>query len=149
VSLFRFVPPIEQVLTAGEPITDEIVSRLAERDRQLEDALSSAVAARQTFSRAGTPSTDESGRWYPEAGGTALRVLASLRDAGSSSTVVTVYVSGVSAGTVTLASSDHVEVAVLPVVVTGSVDGTGDYVTVATTTVGTGAASPTVQVDVI
>lgn len=144
---FRFVPSIDEALRDQLPV--DVLAMLADRDRQLEDYLSGVAGTKQTFSHAGTPTTDESGRWYPETGGKALRVLASANTAGSSSTVFTIYVSGVSVGTVTLASSDNVEVATFAVNIAGSSDGTGDYVTVAATTVGTGVENVTVQVTVL
>lgn len=93
------------------------------------------------FSHAGTPTTDPSPRWTPRRTATLTTVVVSLATAGSSNTVVTVYVNDGSQGTITLGSS--VEQA------TGTFDDVlvadTDYLTVAATTVGTGAADLTVQ----
>lgn len=93
------------------------------------------------FSHKGTPTTDESGRWYPRRTATLKSVFASLGTAGSSSTVVTVYVNGGSQGTVTLASGDNEASATFDDVLVADTD----YLTVAATTVGTGASDLTVQ----
>lgn len=146
---FRFTPSITEVAAHWPEVPAEVVGWLAERDRQLEDYLS-ALAAVEMFSHAGTPTAaDESGPWFPRVGGQRLRVTVGALTAGSTSTVITVYVSGVSAGTVTLAASDGVHVSTLVAEVRGSVDGTGDAITVAATTVGTGVEDVTVEVQVL
>lgn len=93
------------------------------------------------FSHAGTPTTTESGRWYPRRTATLTDVFVSLGTAGSSNTVVTVYVNGGSQGTITLGSGVHSAHGTFDDVL---VDDT-DYLTVAATTVGTGAEDLTIQ----
>lgn len=93
------------------------------------------------FSHAGTPSTEPSARWYPRRTARLVSVLASLATAGSSSTVVTVYVNGGGQGTVTLGSGVNKATAVFDDVLVAD----ADYLTVAATTVGTGAEDLTVQ----
>lgn len=93
------------------------------------------------FSHAGSPTTTESGRWYPRRTVTLTDVLVSLGTAGTSNTVVTVYVNGGSQGTITLGSGIHASMGLFDDVLVADTD----YLTVAATTVGTGAADLTVQ----
>lgn len=93
------------------------------------------------FSHAGTPTTAPSARWYPRRTARLVRVLVSLATAGTSNTVVTVYVNNGSQGTVTLASGVNRASAAFDNVLAAD----SDFLTVATTTVGTGAKDLTVQ----
>lgn len=93
------------------------------------------------FSHAGTPTTDPSGRWTPRRTATLTDVVVSLATAGSSNTVVTVYVNDGSQATVTLGSGVEQNSTTLEAVLEADTD----YLTVAATTVGTGAADLTVQ----
>lgn len=94
-----------------------------------------------TFSHKGTPSTDESGPWSPHRTATLRQVLVLLGTAGSTNTIVTVYVNGGSQGTVTLGNGVTKNTAVFDDVLVADTD----ILTVAATTVGTGAADLTVQ----
>lgn len=93
------------------------------------------------FSYAGAVAVSTSTPWAAAANCTANSVRALLGTAGSSSTVVTVYVNGSSIGTVTLTSGQtNVGAALTTTVVAQDTD----VVTVAVTTAGTGAADLTV-----
>ncbi len=94
-----------------------------------------------TFSHAGTPTTAVSPRWYPSRTANLYRVLVSLGTTGTTSTVVTVYVNGGSQGTITLTSGTAKNTGTFDDVLVADTD----YLTVAATTVGTGAAKLTVQ----
>lgn len=93
------------------------------------------------FSHAGTPVTTASARWYPRRTARLYRVVVSLATAGTSNTVVTVYVNGGSQGTVTLASGVNRVSAAFDNVLAAD----ADWLTVAATTVGAGAKDLTVQ----
>lgn len=112
-----------------------------ERRRPPADRPIPAEPLEALFSHASTPTTDESGRWYPRRTATLVDVLVSLATAGTSNTVVTVCVNGGSQGTITLGSGVHVNTAVFDDVLVADTD----YLTVAATTVGTGAEGLTVQ----
>lgn len=101
----------------------------------------SAEPIEAVFSHKGTPSTDESGRWYPRRTATLRNVFVSLGTAGSTNTVVTVYVNGGSQGTITLGNGVNKSYAAFDDVLVADTD----YLTVAATTVGTGAEDLTVQ----
>lgn len=93
------------------------------------------------FSHAGTPTSAASPRWYPRRTARLYTVVVSLATAGTSNTVVTVYVNGGSQGTVTLASGVNRASAAFNNVLVADTD----WLTVAVTTVGTGAKDITVQ----
>lgn len=93
------------------------------------------------FSHAGTPTTDESGPWFPRRTATLKTAIAGLGTAGSTATIVTVYVNGGSQGTITIASGQTKGIAAFDDVLVADTD----YLTVAATTVGAGAANLTVQ----
>lgn len=127
----------------------ERLTRLVRRVDDLERRLRARSAAKPPaaeplegiFSLAGALTTVASGRWYPRRTGTLTNVFASLDTAGSSSTVVTVYVDGASQGTITLGSGVNKSSVTFDDVLVADTD----YLTVAVTTVGTGAANLTVQ----
>lgn len=112
-----------------------------ERRRPPGDRPIPAEPLEAVFSHAGTPTTVASARWYPRRTATLTRVFVSLGTAGTSNTVVTVYVDGGSQGTITLGSGLHTASGVFDDVLVADTD----YLTVAATTVGTGAADLTVQ----
>lgn len=118
---------------------DVIRRRLRTSGGQTRDEIDDAPLE-ATFSHAGTPTTATSGRWYPRRTARLTDVVVSLGTAGSSSTVVTVYVNGGSQGTITLGSGVNKATGTFDDVLT-----TDDYLTVAATTVGTGAANLVVQ----
>lgn len=93
------------------------------------------------FSHAGTLPTTPSPRWYPRRTARLYTVVVSLAIAGTSNTVVTVYVNGGSQGTITLASGVNKNSAAFNNVLVADTD----YLTVTVTTVGTGAKDITVQ----
>jgi hypothetical protein len=125
------------------------LTRLVKRVEDLERRLQARTAGRPpaaepleaVFSHAGTPTTATSARWYPRRTATLSDAIVSLGTAGSSSTVVTVYVNGGSQGTITLGSGVHANSGTFDDVLVADTD----YLTVAATTVGTGAADLTVQ----
>lgn len=92
------------------------------------------------FSYAGTLAVATSTPWVPDEDVSLREVRALLGTAGTSNTVVTVYVNGVSAGTVTLGSGVTNNSASLSAALSADTD----VVTVETTTAGTGAADLTV-----
>lgn len=87
------------------------------------------------FSYAGTLAVATSTGWVPDDDVALREVRALLGTAGTSNTVVTVYVNGVSVGTVTLGSGVTNNSAALAEQLTADTD----VVTVGTTTVGTGS----------
>lgn len=93
------------------------------------------------FSHAGSPTTDESPRWYPRITASLYEVLVSLGTAGSSDTDVEVYVNGGLQGTITLGSGVNVAIGYF----SNALAANTDWLTVAVTTVGTGAENITVQ----
>lgn len=140
--MFRYVPTISEVLR-DEQVPAHIVAVLEERDRQLEDHL--GTGERQTFSHAGVLTSAESPPWEPETSGSRLRIKFLLGTAGSTSSVLTVYVDGVSVGTVTLAAAATKGVETFDVAIAAD----SNLVTVAVTTLGTGAADATVQAQLL
>lgn len=99
-----------------------------------------ALATNETapFSAAGAVSVTPSGevpKWKVQTGGLIEEITATLDTAGSSSTVVTAYLNGVSIGTVTLASSDTDETDLITPVRAVP----GDVIGARITTAGTGA----------
>ncbi len=117
------------------------VENLERGQRLANNPRSTAEPLEATFSHAGTPTTAASARWYPRRTATLTRVIASLATAGTTSTIVTVYVNGGSQGTITLASGVNKNTGTFDDVLVADTD----YLTVAATTVGTGAAKLTVQ----
>lgn len=122
-----------------------LVRRVEDLERRLRTRATDRPTALEpleaTFSHAGTPTTDESGRWYPRRTATLTAVVASLGTAGSSSTVVEVSVNGGVQATVTLGSGVNLGNDTAAAVLVADTD----YLTVAATSVGTGAADLTVQ----
>lgn len=112
-----------------------------ERKRPTGDRPTPTEPLEAVFSHAGTPTTQPSGRWYPRRTATLTDVLVSLDTAGTSNTVVTVYVNGGSQGTITLGSGVHSATGAFDDVLVADTD----WLTVAATTVGSGAADLTVQ----
>jgi hypothetical protein len=82
-----------------------------------------------------------SGRYYPNKSVRRVRVLASLGTAGSTATTFTIYKNGASIGTVTIASGANDGSAELATTLSPNVD----YLTVATTAAGSGAADAVVR----
>lgn len=124
---------------------DGIDGRVKDLERQIRrravERPADAPPLEAVFSHPGTPTTAASARWYPPRTATLTEVIVSLATAGTSSTVVTVYIDGGSQGTVTLASGVHAATAEFDDVLQADTD----YLTVAATTVGTGASDLTVQ----
>jgi len=135
--------------TLNGPNLPARLERLVRRVEDLERRLRTANTERPlplepleaTFSHAGTPTTAASARWYPRRTATLTQVLVSLATAGTTSTIVTVYVNGGSQGTITLASGVNKNTATFDDVLVADTD----HLTVAATTVGTGAKDLTVQ----
>lgn len=94
------------------------------------------------FSLPGSVTASLSGPWMPDEDMTLVSVRALLGTAGTSSTVVTVYVNGSSVGTVTLASGATSAQADIYVELVRNTD----VVTLGVTTAGAGAAMLTVIV---
>lgn len=84
-----------------------------------------------------TPAGDEP-QWNVYVGGQIVSVSAHLKTAGSSDTVITFYLNGVSIGTITLASSETDKVAYLG----DHRAKNGDKISSRITTAGTGAKGP-------
>lgn len=117
-----------------------VVERLAAR-RPQPDRPPPAEPLEAVFSHKGTPTADASGRWYPPRTATLVNVFVSLGTAGTSDTDVEVYVNGGVQGTITLGSGVNKSYGAFDDVLVADTD----YLTVAATTVGTGAADLTVQ----
>lgn len=124
---------------------DRLIRRVEDLERRLRarstDRPADAEPLEAPFFHGGPLSTTTSGRWYPRRTATLSQVWCSLDTAGSTSTVVTVYVNGGSQGTVTIPGSANTGSATFDDVLVAD----ADYLTVAATTVGTGAEDLTVQ----
>lgn len=125
------------------PVTERRVDNLERRSltRAATDARDDGEPLEAIFSHPGKPTTDESARWYPRRTATLTAVFVSLGTAGTSDTILTVYVNGGSQGTITLGSGVHDSYAAFDDQLLADTD----YLTVAATTVGAGAANLTVQ----
>lgn len=131
------------------PTLGRALRALERRVRDLERALTTRLptttpkSQRQeaVFSYAGTLTVATSPRWYPRTTARLTQVVASLATAGTSDTVVTVYVNGTSVGTLTLRSG----VTKASGSFTSALTADTDHLRVGVTTVGTGAADLTVQ----
>lgn len=120
---------------------DTLTGQVAElMDRS--DGHAAVVTAVETlvFSLAGSVAVSTSGPDTPAADGTLFKVRCLLGTAGTSSTVVTVYVNGSSVGTVTLTSGQTNVAASFSEALTAD----SDLVTVGVTTAGSGAKDLTV-----
>lgn len=122
---------------AGELGTPEHLTHLYERVARLERRRPRHSVP---FSYAGAVAVSASTPWVPQEGGVLTEARALLGTAGSSSTVVTVYVNGSSVGTVTLTSGQTNESTALSEALVADTD----VVTVGVTTAGTGAEDLTV-----
>jgi len=124
---------------------ERLVRRVDDLERRLRNRATEAPDPGEpleaTFSHSGTPTTAASARWYPRRTATLTQVIVSLATAGTTSTIVTVYVNGGSQGTITLASGVNKNTGTFNNVLVVDTD----YLTVAATTVGTAAANLTVQ----
>lgn len=108
----------------------------ADHERRLRRHVAPLAPERIPFSYPGALALSTSPPWVPVRDVTLYDVRALLGTAGTSSTVVTVYVNGVSVGTVTLTSGQTNVGASLT---STALAADTDLVTVAVTTVGTGA----------
>lgn len=124
---------------------DRLVRRIEDLERRLRARSTERPAAAAPlyaeFAQSASVSVASSPRWYPARTATLEEVVASLDTAGSSNTVVTVYVNGGSQGTITLGSGVNKNSATFNDVLVADTD----WLTVGVTTAGTGAAKLTVQ----
>lgn len=116
-----------------KPITHTGITR--ENVRRLDRQMRRRVRHSVPFSYAGALAASTSGPWVPQDDVTIAEVRALLGTAGTSNTVVTVYVNGVSVGTVTLGSGVTNNSASFSEPLTANTD----VVTVGITTVGSGS----------
>lgn len=106
-------------------------------------SVTEAGAAELVFSQPAAVSVNESGRYYPPENKTVEYVWVSLGDDGSTSTVVEFRKNGTAFKTLTLVASDFVEGSTTDTQLAGPIT---DYLTVATTSAGSGAQKLTAGV---
>lgn len=128
-------PPAPQARTA------DVDRRLKRVEQRRGDMPTGGWEHQETFSFAGQLEASESGRWYPRHNCTLIEVPVTLDTAGTSNTVVSVRVNGVEVSTITLGSGDEQALGLFGEELTADVD----YVTLAITTVGTGAENLVAQ----